>query len=95
MNVIRCLGPHDIAPKKIILLLLIVIPLASSSEVFTLDFIMVFKMIVIFKMKILIISKVENYDHFIQVGFSSHPGRRQLPSDEACGASNITRYQRH
>ena len=85
MNVIRCLVQHDIAPKEIILLLLIVTPLASCSEVLIIDYIMVFKIIVIFKIprwQMMIIS---------QVAYSSHPGRSQLPSDEACGASNITR----
>ena len=86
MNVICCLGQHYIAPKEIILLLLLIVtPLASCSEVLIIDYIMVFKIIVIFKIprwQMMIIS---------QVAYSSHPGRSQLPSDEACGASNITR----
>ena len=69
------LGLHDIAPKEIILLLLIVTPLASCSEVFTLDYMMVFEMIVIFKTEIMIISKVANHDHFS--GGFCQPSRSQ------------------
>ena len=63
MNIVSYLGMHVIAPKETVLLLIVVTTLASCSEVFTLDYIMVFEMM-IFKIKIITNSKVANHDHF-------------------------------